>query len=58
VDHIDAQSEWFVHLWRQDEALLRTREEANSEAELIRLQQGSDDFAQFLFDKYLRVKSL
>lgn len=52
------QPEWFVHLWRKDEALLRTREEADSEAELIRLRQGSDDFAQFLFDKYLRVKSL
>lgn len=46
---------WIVHMWRHNEAMLRTVEEANSEEELVRLRQGANNFADFLFETYLKI---
>jgi hypothetical protein len=48
------RSDWFVHLWSPEGAYLRTRQIAESEEGLVNLREGADDFAQFLFEKYLK----
>ncbi len=45
------KAEWQV---RPERYGLRTVETASNASELFRLQEGADDFAQYLFDKYLK----
>lgn len=46
---------WIVEMWRHDEAWLRTQETGNDEEGLTGLRLSADDFANFLFNKYLSM---